>query len=80
MLWRSTRHLLYDPKINRSHDNLARRYEAVIQAPAADSVHLRHLAGLPSLAAMDEGPLVWCVRIAGQRRPRAPEGRAVTGN
>jgi transposase len=81
---------LYDPKINRAYDELARHYGTLIDPArayhpkdkAVIEAHQKYIrssffAGRdwPSLAAMTDDAAAWCVRVAGQRRPRALEGR-----
>ena len=83
---------LYDPKINRGYAELARHYGVLIDPArayhprdkATIEAHQRYIrssffAGRdwPSLAAMAADAETWCVQVAGQRRPRALEGRTV---
>ena len=83
---------LYDPKINRAYAELARHYGCLVDPArayhprdkASIEAHQRYLrssffAGRSwaSLAAMTEDAARWCTEVAGQRRPRALEGRSV---
>ena len=83
---------LYDPKINRAYAELARHYGCLVDPArayhprdkAVIEAHQRYIRssffagrGWASLAAMTAGAEDWCVRVAGQRRPRPLEGRTV---
>lgn len=83
---------LYDPKINRAYAELARHYGCLVDPArachprdkAVIEAHQRYIrssffAGRswPSLAAMTADAGTWCVQVAGQRRPRALDGRTV---
>jgi hypothetical protein len=83
---------LPDPKINRGYAELASYYGCLVDPArachprdkAVIEAHQRYIrssffAGRswPSLAAMTAGAQDWCVRVAGQRRPRPLEGRTV---
>ena len=83
---------LYDPKINRAYAELARHYGCLVDPArayhprdkATIEAHQRYIrssffAGRSwsSLAAMTADAETWCVRVAGQRRPRPLEGRTV---
>jgi transposase len=83
---------LYDPKINRGYAELARHYGVLVDPArayhprdkATIEAHQRYIrsgffAGRswPSMAAMTADASTWCARVAGQRRPRALEGRTV---
>jgi transposase len=83
---------LYDPKINRAYAELARHYGCLVDPArayhprdkASIEAHQRYIrssffAGRSwsSLAAMTAGAGAWCTQVAGQRRPRALEGRTV---
>src|SRR5205807_4040715 len=82
----------YDPKINRGYAELARHYGCLVDPArachprdkAVIEAHQRYIrssffAGRSwgSLAAMAADAETWCVQVAGQRRPRALEGRTV---
>jgi len=81
---------LYDPKINRAYAELARHYGVLVDPARAHhpkdkpaiEAHQRYIrssffAGRDwaSLEAMAAGAVAWCEQVAGQRRPRALEGR-----
>jgi hypothetical protein len=81
---------LYDPKINRAYAELAGHYRLLIDPARAAhpkdkptvEAHQRYIrasffAGRdwPSLEAMGADAVHWCTRVAGQRRPRALDGR-----
>jgi transposase len=83
---------LYDPKINRGYAELARHYGCLVDPArayhprdkAVIEAHQRYIrssffAGRSwgSLAAMAADAEAWCTQVAGQRRPRALEGRSV---
>jgi len=83
---------LYDPKINRGYAELAAHYGCLVDPArachprdkATIEAHQRYIrssffAGRdwPSLAAMAADAETWCAQVAGQRRPRALEGRTV---
>jgi len=83
---------LYDPKINRAYAELARHYQVLVDPArayhprdkAVIEAHQRYIrssffAGRdwPSLQAMQADAVAWCAGTAGQRRPRALEGRTV---
>src|SRR5713226_1784741 len=83
---------LYDPKINRGYAELARHYGCLVDPArayhprdkAVIEAHQRYIrssffAGRSwgSLAAMTADAETWCAQVAGQRRPRALEGRTV---
>ena len=83
---------LYDPKINRGYAELASFYGCLVDPArayhprdkATVEAHQRYIrssffAGRcwASLAAMTEDAARWCIEVAGQRRPRALEGRTV---
>jgi len=83
---------LYDPKINRGYAELAWHYGCLVDPArayhprdkAVIEAHQRYIrssffAGRSwsSLAAMTADAETWCVQVAGQRRPRPLEGRAV---
>jgi transposase len=83
---------LYDPKINRGYAELARHYGVLVDPArayhprdkATVEAHQRYIrssffAGRSwgSLAAMAADAAAWCTQVAGQRRPRALEGRTV---
>jgi hypothetical protein len=82
----------YDPKINRGYAGLASYYGCLVDPArachprdkATIEAHQRYIrssffAGRSwgSLAAMTAGAEAWCTQVAGQRRPRALEGRTV---
>ena len=81
---------LYDPRINRCYDELARHYGTLIDPArayhptdkASIEAHQKYIrssffAGRDwaSLAAMTADAERWCREVAGQRRPRALDGR-----
>jgi len=83
---------LYDPKINRGYAELAAHYGCLVDPArayhprdkATIEAHQRYIrssffAGRdwPSLAVMAADAETWCAQVAGQRRPRALEGRTV---
>src|SRR6266516_6985192 len=83
---------LYAPKINRGYAELASYYGCLVDPArachprdkAVIEAHQRYIrssffAGRSwsSLAAMTAGAEAWCTQVAGQRRPRALEGRPV---
>jgi hypothetical protein len=83
---------LYDPKINRGYAELAAHYGCLVDPArachprdkATIEAHQRYIrssffAGRdwPSLAAMAADAARWSSEVAGQRRPRALEGRTV---
>jgi transposase len=85
---------LYDPKINRAYAELARHYGVLIDPARAYhpkdkpsiEAHQRYIrssffAGRdwPSLEAMAADAVRWCTDVAGERRPRALEGRTPAG-
>jgi transposase len=85
---------LYDPKLNRAYAELARHYGVLIDPARAYhptdkpsvEAHQKYIrssffAGRdwPSLEAMAADAVRWCEQVAGQRRPRALEGRAPAG-
>ena len=85
---------LYDPRLNRAYAELARHYEVLIDParvrrpkdkPSVEA-HQKYIrssffAGRdwPSMEAMAAGAVTWCEQVAGQRRPRALEGRTPAG-
>jgi len=83
---------LYDPKINRGYAELASYYGCLVDPArayhprdkATIEAHQRYIrssffAGRswPSVTAMTADARAWCTQVAGQRRPRALEGRTV---
>jgi hypothetical protein len=82
---------LYDPKINRGYAELARHYGVLVDparayhprdkahrgAPAVYPVQLLRWAQLGLAGRDDRRRAGLCMQVAGQRRPRALEGRTV---